>query len=242
MTTGLIEGWQKFEDSWRKDSPILPAKRWAEILKCKGFIEVEMQPQAGSVAEVLGQHVIVAQASFGVSSADAIETVSTVAAPPAEVKVSDTGFDTWQTAVHKVVDSPADQHHANMLDFVQQQVAQVLRMGPEQRPGRRSRLMDIGVDSLLAIELRNRLDQALNLPQRLPASLVFDYPTPEAIATFLEKELVDTGVWRRNDDSPPESTAEVSDSHAEAIEELSDEQVEQMIIERLNRKQKEVDR
>jgi polyene macrolide polyketide synthase/pimaricinolide synthase PimS1 len=75
-----------------------------------------------------------------------------------------------------------------LVKLIRRHAAQVLaHAAPEQVPGDRP-FRDIGFDSLTALELRNRLNQATGM--RLPATLVFDYPTPDELAAHLRAQLV----------------------------------------------------
>ncbi|MFC4467743.1 SDR family NAD(P)-dependent oxidoreductase, partial [Streptomyces xiangluensis] len=80
------------------------------------------------------------------------------------------------------------ERRAVLLDVVRGQVALVLgHESPAGLDDARS-FRDLGFDSLLAVELRNGLQSVTGL--RLPATLVFDYPTVSALAGFLLDEVL----------------------------------------------------
>ncbi|MFF9585263.1 SDR family NAD(P)-dependent oxidoreductase [Streptomyces achromogenes] len=82
---------------------------------------------------------------------------------------------------------PEPEQRALLLDLVVTHSASILGMAPGGIDDPRQLFRDHGVDSLTAIELRNRLNAATGL--RLPATLVFDFPTPEQLVNHLYGQL-----------------------------------------------------
>ncbi|WP_393060648.1 type I polyketide synthase [Streptomyces sp. LN549] len=82
------------------------------------------------------------------------------------------------------------EREAAMLEVVLEQVASVLGYSSLQAIEPEKAFKDLGFDSLRAVEFRNALADATAL--RLPATVVFDYPTPVALARHLLSEVSDT--------------------------------------------------
>jgi acyl carrier protein len=98
-----------------------------------------------------------------------------------------TGEDAGSALVKKLAELGESGQRELLMDVVCSHVAMVLGHVSASEIASTQALKDLGFDSLTAIELRNRLAVATGLP--LPATLAFDYPTPNAIAQYLRSRI-----------------------------------------------------
>jgi NAD(P)-dependent dehydrogenase (short-subunit alcohol dehydrogenase family) len=88
-----------------------------------------------------------------------------------------------ETLNQRLASTPQQNRRALLLDYLCGQTRQILGLSPSYFVDEREPLVRLGLDSLMAVELRNRLSAALERP--LMATLLFDYPTLSALTNFL---------------------------------------------------------
>ena len=189
FTTGLIEGWRQHMDELRADGPLLSTDGWARALERTRALQAwPAGRHPGTPAETMGQHLVLARApgEFAASAAAATD----VPQDPAGSIASSVGTRSIRST-RPCARAPAAEQLDMMRDFVRAQVMAVLRLEDGDEPGRHDRLTDLGLDSLMAVQLRNRLSRGLSFAKPLPATVMFDYPTIEKLATKLLSMLVD---------------------------------------------------
>ncbi|HEX3660931.1 MAG TPA: type I polyketide synthase [Acidobacteriaceae bacterium] len=94
---------------------------------------------------------------------------------------------------------------SRLTAWVRQQVAAVLRLDAERVPEDKA-VRSLGLDSLMALELRNRLERQLHM--KLSATLVWNYPTVGKLAEFLQKRLEENRQGARPEESRAQQRAE----------------------------------
>ncbi|WP_405968644.1 SDR family NAD(P)-dependent oxidoreductase [Streptomyces sp. NBC_00015] len=107
---------------------------------------------------------------------------------PRRTAVAETGSTVGDSLTGSLAALTVDEQKRHLVELVSGEVAVVLGHAGAGSVGAGQAFNDLGFDSLTAVELRNRLNAVTGL--RLPATLIFDYPSAGVLAEFLRLELV----------------------------------------------------
>lgn len=131
-------------------------------------------------------------------------------------------------------EAPPEERQDLLTRQIQGLIAKVLGLDAPELVQPRQRLFDLGLDSLMAVELKSRLESGLGCSLR--STLMFDYPTLEALVGYLS-----TDVLFPEDAAAPVSSAlatpspESSLNGLDDLEELSEEEAEALLLAELDK-------
>ena len=130
--------------------------------------------------------------------------------------------------------TPVARRRAVVHNFVRERAHRARGIDPGRPIDPRTPLGDLGLDSLLAVELRNTLGTALGTS--LPATLLFDYPTIAALTDHLFREVLGESDGAADAPAPAATAAPAAGALVQSIEDMSDDEVDRLLASRSKRK------
>jgi NAD(P)-dependent dehydrogenase (short-subunit alcohol dehydrogenase family)/acyl carrier protein len=124
---------------------------------------------------------------------------------------------------------PSGQRASRLAEWIRQEVAGVLGTHSASAVDPEKGFWAMGMDSLLSLELRNRLQSALG--RRLDATLTMNHPNVSALARYLGGQL---GLDPTDAEVAVTSRERSTGRAADAIDDLSESEVEALLLRRLD--------
>lgn len=124
---------------------------------------------------------------------------------------------------------PANGRIEALQAHIQEQAAHVLGIHPAQRLDPQRGLFELGMDSLMALELKHRLESSLGCA--IPAILAFEHPTVSALTNHLAQILLS---WKEPSIAQEIAPAIDLTDPLTKIQQLSDDEVERLLSEKIS--------
>ncbi|XHF30327.1 SDR family NAD(P)-dependent oxidoreductase [Corallococcus exercitus] len=191
LTFGFLKGWWLFEDVADRlpDAPLLSIPGWSTALQDTGFRPLVACGQPGGLGHGLAQHVMIGVsdgcvgAPAMVSAQPPVPTVSAPAKPPAPPRpeVPPAPVPKPPAATPRVTGSSEEQRRQVEREIVQ--VAAVVLRIPEHELLPELPFAELGVDSILAVDLSDKLNRALSVALR--STDLFNYGSVRQLAKHI---------------------------------------------------------
>jgi acyl transferase domain-containing protein/SAM-dependent methyltransferase/acyl carrier protein len=178
LSFGLMEGWWRFSDyDLRPSHPLIAPAAWLKLLRELGFEQGTAVRPRGKAP----QAVIVARSGAAIGSGTARQPVGSSALRPSG------GAPASRLKTELVWNTPPEERRKTVLTYLSEAVASVLRTDATAIDPTRP-VTEFGLDSLMAMEIRNRLMASLGVA--IPAVRFLDGSSIESLAG-LTAELIE---------------------------------------------------
>jgi acyl transferase domain-containing protein len=131
--------------------------------------------------------------------------------------------------VRRLAAEPAGRRLAILQAHVESAASQALGATGGKALDSRRPLQELGLDSLMSVELRNALATALG--RSLPATLLFDYPTVESLTHYLAKNVLNLEVV---DEAAPSDSGDSDEKNLKELREMSESEAEALLLAELD--------
>jgi acyl transferase domain-containing protein len=146
-----------------------------------------------------------------------------------EDSIGASGTGPGQSFGDRLAAAPANQRRTLVVDLIRHSAARVLGLENLELLPNNKPLNELGLDSLMAVDLRNGLGTSMG--RNLPATLLFDYPTVFALAGYLSTNVLGLDEAPSEPVRQPSSMSGASDVLDE-IENLDEDEIDRLLKER----------
>jgi acyl carrier protein len=137
-----------------------------------------------------------------------------IAIKPSPLETSPTGWlQTFET-------TPSEQQYPLLVEHLRSVIAHTLGIASPSSIELRQGLRDLGLDSIMSIEVRGQLEAELT--SSLPATLLFDYPTVETLADYLAYNVLALSEEMPNSEASDEQALFLDDNLSDLLADLDD--------------------
>jgi acyl transferase domain-containing protein/NAD(P)-dependent dehydrogenase (short-subunit alcohol dehydrogenase family)/SAM-dependent methyltransferase/acyl carrier protein len=131
------------------------------------------------------------------------------------------------TLISRLAGADASQRAEIVTEWVQDEACAVLGLEDPRSAPLEQGLFEMGMDSLMSVELRKRLERGIG--RSLPATLTFNYPNIAALAAYLQRELAGNNTTG----AAAKAAAAVPPAATDDLDSLNDEELESRLRARL---------
>ena len=131
-----------------------------------------------------------------------------------------------------LADAPIDERTPMLIEKICEQIKRVMGLDESDTINPNQPLQELGLDSLMAVELRNILCALIG--KQLPATLMFKYPTVASLSTFLIQdmfpdEMADAAEDNAETENTEASAQQEQQEEDDQLDDLSDDELAAML-------------